>query len=157
MAPLAKPNWYGAPVLVKANVVRYLRSFTVLVGVSCLLGLAMVWLQYPTERSDLGRFLFGFLVFSAFVVFLAGWFIGVFFWFRLAVNLLKMSRHRSEDRAHSLFDRFVNPLHGWRNEDLADSGRRYRRLALEGFVGFAGTVLVMLGFILASQMVGFEW
>ena len=73
---------------------------------------------------------------AAILFFLPGWFVGVFFWFRIFVNFVKLRRSlKSEARDWNL-DRIFNPRHGWRDVDLNETGFVHRRLVFDGVIGF---------------------
>ena len=152
-----KPRWYGVPVFTKRNVLRYGRSFLILLVLSIVVGVATSYSLTNDERTQFEWFIFVAVNFFSFTIFVSALVASMFFWFRGMVNFVCMLRFRTDAaRAWSL-QRFVVPFYGMRTKDLTEEGLRYRRLALEGYGGFVGTILLALVFVFFSKLTGVEW
>jgi hypothetical protein len=154
---LDKPSWYGVPVFTSRNFLRYGRSLLILLVLSIVTGLAASYFPTKDGSSEFERFLMVAVVAWTIVFFLAAWFLGVFFWFRTFVNFIQMQRHRTESSKQWSIKRFFIPFYGMRRIDLTDEGVRYRRLAVEGLLGFVGAISLTLFFVFLSQLAGIEW
>ena len=156
MAFFRKPAWYGNPVLTKKNLFRYLRSIVILFALSLVLALTATMLLIDGDGRTLELILGVLFMFPFAVIFVTGLILAFFFWARGFVNLLAASRCRTTTIESWSFRTLFVPLYGWRNEDLTDAGQNYRRLALEGLVGFIGSVSSIVGFALLGKLVGLD-
>ena len=156
MAFLKRPAWYGRPVFVRRNVRRYLRSFAILFLLSLLFAFGVSSL--PSVSDDESFRVFIEVLFSSLlvVIFFSGCFLAVFFWFRGAVNTIAASRHPSPTYKRWSWQSLFIPFYGWRKKDLSDEGLRYRRLVIEGVVGFAGTILFVFLFVFLGELAGLD-
>ena len=151
-----KPAWYGNPVLTKKNLFRYLRSIVILFALSLVLASISTLLLIDGDGRTLELFLGVLFMFPFIVIFVTGLMLAFFFWSRAFVNFLATARCRTKAFEFWSLRMLYVPLYGWRNEDLTEAGMNYRRLAIEGLVGFLGSVLSILGFALLGKLVGLD-
>ena len=155
MGVFARPRWYGVPVLVHGNLRILWWSLAIIFVLAALATLAAAGL---TDLSDdAPRFLLQ--VFVASFVLLAfgiGWFVAVFFFFRMFVNVLRMGFHRSDRAPYWSRKMLYVPFYGFRAVDLDAEGLRYRKLAGEGLVGFLLVFALMWLLVLAAFAVGID-
>jgi hypothetical protein len=132
-------------------------ALAILACVSVILGAIAAALPLWNDAPRLQIFSQSATVFFTLVVFCACWFYSVFFWFRAAINMIKMFRHCKSSRFANYGEGFWNPLYGWRTKDLDMVGLRHRLLAIEGIVGFIVIVAFIWGAITLSRLVGIAW
>ena len=133
---LERPSWYGVPILTAAGFRRVGVALLVLCPVSAILAAFLLGLSTREVLSSGEQLLRLAAMIYAFPVFLVAWFCAVFFWFRGVVNTFKMNSRARDGYFGRYGERLWNPLYGWRNRDLDAVGVAYRRLAIEGYLGF---------------------
>ena len=156
MSFLSKPSWYGVPVLVRANTRPLLRAFAIVFGFAVLASLVsagMVW-DSPDDRFMVP--IQAFVGTVTLIVFAIGWFVAVFFWFRAFVNIIQTLSHRSDSFRYWSIKLLYVPFYGWRADDLSAGGLRYRRLLIEGLIGFVAVIGLVWLLVFASKAVGID-
>ena len=88
---------------------------------------------------------------------MTGWIYSVFFFFRLLINSMKMKVEKINHSKEELKNRLFNPIYGLRDKNLTEEGIKSKKLAIEGFIGFFGTFIIIMTFISLSKLVGMEW
>ena len=157
MSILNKPNWIGTPVVIKSNLAGIAIRLLVLVIVCLIVGIVASTVSGHDDVEAFSQLTVASIGLFSLIVFVAGWFFFVFFWFRGVVNMIQMIRHQSESVKINRSHRFWVPFFGWRDRDLTDEGKRYRRLAIDGFIGVLVTSVFILAAIFLSIQVEIDW
>jgi hypothetical protein len=153
---LGKPKWYGVPVLVRSNLPLLIRVFAIFIAIASIIAIVAAGLNW---KSPDNRLLFpaqAFVASLTIITFAIGWFVAVFFFFRLFVNAIRMNFNRSDGAKFWSAKAFYLPIYGWRSIDLSDEGIRLRRLAIEGLIGFLAVNGLIWLLVFASKAVGVD-
>ena len=153
---LGKPKWYGVPVLVRSNLPLLLRVSAVFLGIATIMAIIAAGLSWESTNDRLLVPAQAFVGSLTIITFAIGWFVAVFFFFRLFVNAIRMNFNRSEGARFWSAKAFYIPIYGWRSTDLSDEGIRLRRLAIEGLIGFLVVNGLIWLLVFASKAVGID-
>ena len=153
---LGKPKWYGVPVLVRSNLPLLVRVFAVFIGIASIIAIIAAGLNWESTDDKLLVPVQVFVASLTMITFAIGWFVAVFFFFRLFVNAIRMNFNRSEGARFWSAKAFYIPIYGWRSIDLTDEGVRLRRLAIEGLIGFLAVNGLVWLLVFASKAVGVD-
>ena len=153
---LGKPKWYGVPVLVRSNLPILVRVFAIFIGIASIIALVAAGLNWESTDTRLLVPAQVFVASLTIITFTIGWFVAVFFFFRLFVNTIRMHFNRSEGAKFRSAEAFYIPVYGWRSKDLSDEGIRLRRLAIEGLIGFLAVNGLIWSLVLASKALGVD-
>lgn len=156
MSFLSKPNWYGVPVLVRANTRPLLRLLAIVLGFAVLASIIAAGMAWDSPDSRILVPIQALVLTVTIIVFAIGWFVAVFFWFRAFVNIIQTLRHRSDSFKYWRIKLLYDPFYGWRADDLSVNGLRYRRLVIEGLIGFVAVTGLVWLLVIASKAVGID-
>ncbi|MDJ0918478.1 MAG: hypothetical protein QNJ05_11990 [Woeseiaceae bacterium] len=155
-----RPNWYGEPVLIKDNTRSFLRAVGLILGAALILsvayGVALALGPKGDSRQGIITPLQVFFGASAIFSLVIGWFVAVFFFFRILINAIRMHFHTAEGFSRWSRKALYTPFYGFRQQDLSTAGIRYRRLAIEGIVGFVLVNGFIWALVIASELVGLD-
>lgn len=151
-----KPSWYGTPILVKPNARRYFGVLIVVIVASVIVGAVATILIPAPQGETVQKFLTVSVAFGGIILTLAGVLLCVFFFTRGFVNTLRMYSHRADSARWLSLDGVFQPFFGWRDRDLTETGLHYRRLALEGWIGYVVSFLMIVACGQAMRLVGLD-
>ena len=156
MGFLDKPEWWGAPVLTKANIRRYRRTLLFVILASVFVGfLASVTLS-DKNVAPIEWFLRTSAITFALMSFIAAVFFSIFFFYRTFVYNFRAALSRRHPPGTGLFERLFKPTSLWEKNGLADEGLKYRRLAIEGLAGFLSSMTLAWLMVLVMRLSGFD-
>lgn len=157
MTFLSKPSWYGKPIVTRDNVPVILRSLAMILTAAFVVSMFALFAAWKAPEEDMLFPIQAFVGTAAILSLVVGWFLALFFCFRMAVNFIRAATRRRDSFRYWSLKRLYQPFYGFRDQDLTDEGLRHRRLGIEGFFGF----LAINGFIwfwyFMSLAVGIEY
>jgi hypothetical protein len=156
MAFLDRPSWYGKPVFTRSNLRRIGITVAIVLFISSSLSLLIVNWRPDPSMDPITQFIGLGAAVAAILFFLPGWFIAVFFWFRIFVNLIKLKRSLKPEARTWNLDRIFNPRHGWRDVDLTETGFVYRSLVFDGVIGFILVQVLIWTMVLIAKANGLD-
>ncbi|MDH5190098.1 MAG: hypothetical protein OEW89_02485 [Gammaproteobacteria bacterium] len=135
-------GFFGKPLVNKKNILYLLKRLSIYILIITIIIsivlLVLFWKNIYENQSIVEyiaisglKLLSGISILASFVL---SWFLTVFFFFRLSLNLLKM---HSEMKPELPRFKFFDPLYGWRKKEFTEKGIYYRTLVIDGFFGFA--------------------
>lgn len=156
MGFLNKPEWWGAPILTRANIRRYRRTLLLLVLASVFVGFLASATLSDENVVATEWFLRTSAITFALMSFIAAVFFSIFFFYRTFAYNIRAAISRRHPPGTGLFERLFKPTSLWEKNGLSDEGLKYRRLAIEGLAGFLGSMTIAWLMVLVMRMSGFD-